>query len=178
MRMDATLVTGFRSMMAAFPTGVAVVTTTDADGQPKGMTCSALCSVTLTPPTILICLRCGSPTLDAIVRQEKFAVNLLHHQATAVAALFASGDPSRFDRVYWRFGAARGGPELAADAHAAAHCQLIRADHMGDHVVVYGEVFNVWESAERRRPLLYGLRQYEAWPDRERTVNQTSVGIT
>src|SRR5439155_979792 len=47
----------FRAMMSAFPTGVAVVTTTDADGRPHGMTCSSVCSVTLEPPTLLVCLR-------------------------------------------------------------------------------------------------------------------------
>ncbi|MBC2906555.1 flavin reductase family protein [Streptomyces sp. PSKA01] len=38
------------------------------------MTCSALCSVTGTPPTLLVCLRRENPTLDAIVRCGRFAV--------------------------------------------------------------------------------------------------------
>ncbi len=39
----------FRSLMARFPTGVAVVTTTGDDGSPRGMTVSSVCSVTLSP---------------------------------------------------------------------------------------------------------------------------------
>jgi flavin reductase (DIM6/NTAB) family NADH-FMN oxidoreductase RutF len=152
----------FRSFMAGFPTGVAVVTTIDPAGTPRGMTCSSVCSVTLTPPTLLVCLRAGSPTLAAVAEQTTFAVNLLHDRAQAVAQLFASGVPNRFQRVRWR-AEPGGGPHLIDDAHAVADCRVSRAELIGDHVVVFGEVFQVWQRPSPE-PLLYGLRRYAAWP--------------
>lgn len=155
---------GFRAMMGRFPTGVAVVTTIDVDGTPRGMTCSSVCSVTLEPPTLLVCLRNGSPTLDAILRSGTFAVNLLHDRAQSVAQLFASGDPDRFDSTEWVDDPTTAGPHLAGDAHTIADCAVTRAEPVGDHVVVFGEPHRVTE--HHGPPLLYGLRSYHAWPGR------------
>jgi flavin reductase (DIM6/NTAB) family NADH-FMN oxidoreductase RutF len=41
----------FFSIMSAFPTGVAIVTTLDEHGEPKGLTTNAVCSVSAEPPT-------------------------------------------------------------------------------------------------------------------------------
>ena len=43
--------------MASFPSGVTIVTAAGGDGRPYGMTCSSLCSVAMTPPTVLVCLQ-------------------------------------------------------------------------------------------------------------------------
>jgi flavin reductase (DIM6/NTAB) family NADH-FMN oxidoreductase RutF len=40
------------------------------------MTCSSVSCVSLEPPTLLVCLRQGSPTLKATLGAETFAVNL------------------------------------------------------------------------------------------------------
>jgi flavin reductase (NADH) len=152
----------FRGMMAMFPTGVAVVTTTDDDGLPRGMTCSSVCSVTLRPPTLLVCLRCGSPTLAAVRRNGTFAVNLLHDEARATAELFASGAPDRFDRITWDIGTDSGVPHLVRDAHSIADCQVVRADAVGDHMIVVGEAIRIRHGAGSV-PLLYGMRQYRTW---------------
>jgi flavin reductase (NADH) len=79
----------FRSLMSEFPTGVAVVTSLDHDGEPRGMTCSALCSVTGTPPTLLVCLCRESPTLNAVIRCGRFAVNFLRVARAGGAAACA-----------------------------------------------------------------------------------------
>ncbi|PRY37427.1 flavin reductase family protein [Umezawaea tangerina] len=155
----------FRSLMARFPTGVAVVTTTGDDGSPRGMTVSSVCSVTLSPPTLLVCLRSGSPTLDAILDRSTFTVNFLHGRAQTVAELFASGAPDRFDLIPWEMPPAAGGPHLHEDAHSTADCRVSRTEQVGDHIVVFGEVFNVAERHEHG-PLVYGLREYHSWPGR------------
>src|SRR3990170_7022726 len=92
----------FREMMASFPTGVSVVTAQDGIAPPCGMTCSSLCSLSVNPPTLLVCLRSDSRTLGAVVGSGAFAVNLLHGGAQSVASLFASDVPDRFQRVSWR----------------------------------------------------------------------------
>ena len=153
----------FRSFMSSFPTGVSVVTAIDESGEPRGMTCSSVCSVTLTPPTLLVCLRVGSPTLAAVAQRARFAVNLLSNQAQPVAQLFASGAPDRFHQVRWRLEIESAGPHLVEDAHAVADCRLSRTELVGDHVVVFGEVVGVWQRSAPE-PLLYGLRRYAAWP--------------
>ncbi|MFI5943115.1 flavin reductase family protein [Streptomyces uncialis] len=156
--------TRFRALMAGFPSGVAVLTATDPDGgRPWGMTCSSVCAVSLAPPTLLVCVRTGSPTLDAMLRRSAFAVNLLHDGARATAELFASGAPHRFDQVRWEYPVTGGGPHLVEDAHTVADCEVSGHQVVGSHAVVFGEVTAVHHRSPPR-PLLYGLRRYAAWP--------------
>ncbi|MFP3987281.1 flavin reductase family protein [Streptomyces sp. E11-3] len=154
---------GFRAMMSGFPTGVAVVTATDPQGRPWGMTCSSLCSATLDPPTLLVCLRAASPTLAAIRAKGTFAVNLLHEGARTTAELFASGRQDRFDHVGWSLDGLRAGPHLWADSHVVADCRADRTVPVGDHVAVFAPVLAI-EQSEDGLPLLYGLRRYSGWP--------------
>ncbi|RKT12176.1 flavin reductase (DIM6/NTAB) family NADH-FMN oxidoreductase RutF [Streptomyces sp. 1114.5] len=154
----------FRSLMSTFPSGVAVVTTSDLDGKPWGMTCSSVCSVAVEPATLLVCLRAGSPTLAAMLRRSTFAVNLLHTRARGTADLFASGTPHRFDLVRWSADSEAAGPHLTDDAHSVADCRISRTVDVGDHTVVFGEVFRVEHpEADDSSPLLYGLRKYSSW---------------
>lgn len=154
----------FRSLMSGFPTGVVVVTTFDPEGSPRGMTCSSLCSVALDPPTLLICMRQGSPTLRAVEQRGSFAVNLLHGGGRPAAELFASGSPDRFDRVLWKAGPAAAGPHLPDDARMVADCNVTGTKPVGDHTVVFGEVLEVTSHLAAAAPLMYGLRRYATWP--------------
>jgi flavin reductase (DIM6/NTAB) family NADH-FMN oxidoreductase RutF len=160
---DACTLDEFRSLMAEFPSGVAIVTTLDDEQRPWGMTCSALCSLSATPPTLLVCLRADSPTLGAILRRGTFAVNLLHSDARSVAELFSSTTavPQRFTSVGWSAGPS--GPHLTGNAHAIADCRVVRSTDAGSHLVLFGQVADV---VKRRghTPLLYGRRGYRAWP--------------
>jgi flavin reductase (DIM6/NTAB) family NADH-FMN oxidoreductase RutF len=150
-----------RPMMAAFPTGVAVITATDADGQPLGMTCSSLCSASLAPPVVLACLRRGSPTLAAI-RRGGFTLNMLQSHATATARLFASGRPDRFDHVRWTAARTGCGPRLTEDAHTIADLAVIATYPVGDHDAVVGQVLSI-EELIPPEPLMYGLRRFLRW---------------
>ncbi|WP_191298988.1 flavin reductase family protein [Lentzea cavernae] len=149
--------------MAAFPTGVAVVTTFGLGAEPWGMTVSSLSSVSVDPPTLLVCLRDSSPTLDALVWNGSFTVNLLHHEARPAAELFSSGDPERFRQVVWERPLDVGGPHLVDDAHAAADCVVDHMHRIGTHVVVFGKVQRVVHRSGLQ-PLLYGMRTYASWP--------------
>ncbi|MFG2910091.1 flavin reductase family protein [Kitasatospora sp. NPDC048286] len=159
-----------RQLMGGFPTGVSIITATGVDGVNWGMTCSSLCSVSLDPPILLICLRAGSPTLGAVLASGRFAVNLLHDQGQQAAELFASGAPDRFDRVAWQAGPGAAGPHLLYASHTIADCSLFSSHMVGDHVVVMGAVDNV---IPRRpvRPLMYGLRRYLSWPEQSKSRN-------
>ena len=153
-----------RPLMASFPSGVVVATALQSDGGAWGMTCTSLCSVSLDPPILLVCLRCGSPTLEAIVASRSFAVNLLHDQARAVAELFASRTADRFAQVRWTGGGATAGPHLLDAAHTIADCDVVDSSVVGDHTVVLGQVRAV-SRLRPQRPLLYGLRRYATWSD-------------
>src|SRR5512135_889079 len=66
-----------REAMGHFATGVTVVTSVDADGQPVGTTANAVTSLSLAPPLVLVCFDLGSMTLQAIRGHGAFVVNVL-----------------------------------------------------------------------------------------------------
>lgn len=151
----------YRDLMSAFPTGIAVVTSLDAEGRPRGMTCSSLVSATLCPPTLLVCLRIGSSTLEAVTSSGGFAVNLLHEGGRHAAEVFSGSEPDRFSQVRWKRSWS-GLPWLSQDAFAMAECRVSGSQEVGDHALVLGEVGRISQIAGI--PLLYGLRSFVAWP--------------
>ncbi|MFE1199508.1 flavin reductase family protein [Streptomyces olivaceoviridis] len=153
--------TAYRTLMAAFPAGVAVVTAADEDGQQYGMTCTAVSSVSVSPPTLLVCIQHSSRTLAVLSRSGSFAVNLLDDRARAVAELFASRGQDRFRHVAWTARPGCGGPHLAHAAHSVADCRVTGSVPFADHVVVFGEVFRVTTGNDAwPRPLVYGMHEY------------------
>ena len=55
----------FRHAIGHFATGVTVITSVGADGQPVGTTASAVTSLSLDPPLMLVCFDRSSQTLEA-----------------------------------------------------------------------------------------------------------------
>lgn len=151
----------YRGLMSAFPTGVAVVTAVGESGRPHGLTCTSLTSVTLKPPTLLVCLDVRSGTLDAVRHQNGFAVNLLHARGRRAAEVFSSRTPDRFSQVAWRPSRCLRQPWLSGDAFAVAECEVADMSVVGDHAVVLGRVVNVELAADV--PLMYGLRHFSQW---------------
>ena len=82
----------YRSAISHFATGVTVVTTTGPDG-PAGMTANAICSLSLDPLLMLVCLEQTARTLAAVRQSRRLAVNVLAQHQQALASVFASKAP-------------------------------------------------------------------------------------
>jgi flavin reductase (DIM6/NTAB) family NADH-FMN oxidoreductase RutF len=139
----------FRHLIGRFTTGVTVVTTSDG-GVPYGTTASALTSVSLDPPTLLICMNHQSETGQAIARSGHFAVNVLGEDQGAVARAFARKG-SDFGGHSTNAGG-RGSP-IFVDALARFECRVVDAMDAATHTVLIGVV----EAASGRdgMPLTY-----------------------
>jgi len=146
----------FKQLMACWSTGIAVVTS-EAGGEPVGCTVSAIASVSVEPPLLLIGLAARSRTLAAIQQQHRLGISLLPAQHVALARRFASGDPaSRFADVDYHW---VGGVPVLADVVAAARCRTERFLPVADHVLVLAEPV-WWRRAPHRRPLVCYDRSY------------------
>jgi 3-hydroxy-9,10-secoandrosta-1,3,5(10)-triene-9,17-dione monooxygenase reductase component len=68
----------YRHVIGHFATGVAIITTLAEDGSPKGFTATAIASLSLDPPRILVCVDTGSQTYPALRDVGSLmAINLL-----------------------------------------------------------------------------------------------------
>lgn len=175
----------FRAIMSAFPTGVAVITSYDDTGRPRGLTCSALCSVSMDPPLLLLCVNGGSGALRAIRESDGFVVNFLREGRDWLSQLFASPSADKFSQVAWQRSAATGLPWLPEDTIAHADCRLVSDVEAGDHAILIGLLVSGSAPVDSAQPLLYWQRTYASWPGHEasfvdtgRPVHQTAVVAT
>jgi len=142
----------FRSVLGRFASGITVVTARDADHRHYGMTVSAFCSVSLSPPLILVCIDLAASMHDALLTASHFAVNILSADQEPLSRRFSDLDESRrFEGIGYVAGLT--GSALLDDALAHIECRRFAQHRAGDHTVVIGEV----EAAAARtaRPLLY-----------------------
>jgi flavin reductase (DIM6/NTAB) family NADH-FMN oxidoreductase RutF len=151
----------FFAIMSAFPTGVAVVTTLDADGEPRGLTTNALCAVSADPPLLLVCVDRESRTLPGLLHSKRFVVNFLSEQRDELAQLFASKADDKFASVEWEPGLC-GLPCLREDSLAYAECETVQELEAGDHMIVTGLVVGGLAPDPASVPILYFRRSYSS----------------
>jgi flavin reductase (DIM6/NTAB) family NADH-FMN oxidoreductase RutF len=130
-----------REVMAAFATGVTVLTA--AGARCHGMTANAFTSVSLDPPLVLCCVARTARMHDAITSARCFAVSLLGAGQEDVARYFSDKRRPRglvqFDAVGWTPGPHTGAP-LLADSLGWLECELVESYDGGDHSVFIGRV--------------------------------------
>ena len=145
----------FKEIMSSFPTGVSVVTALDGEGKPRGITCSAVCSVSLEPAMLLVCIGKGSGTLPVLRARGSFVVNFLAENGGEVAYACASRTADKFAGLAWRPSErAHGAPILAEHAVAYAECTVHELVDAGDHLVVIAKVED-GAAFEARHPLVH-----------------------
>lgn len=128
----------FRSVMRRFPTGVAIVTTV-LEGRPKGFTATAIASVSLEPPMILVCANRRSRSHPIVAAAEHFCVNLLTREQEPLARMFARvNDDDPFARLAYRAGST-GSPVLEG-VLAYLDCALAEEYVAGTHAIFVGRV--------------------------------------
>ena len=148
-----------REAMGHFATGVTVVTSVDADGQPVGTTANAVSSLSLTPPLVLVCFDLGSMTLRAIRGHGAFVVNVLSAPQQHLSRNFARrGFAAAWDGVRHRRGET-GSPRLE-DVLAVLECTVEHSLPGGDHEIIVGRVRHAETSSTPGAPLLFFRGSY------------------
>jgi flavin reductase (DIM6/NTAB) family NADH-FMN oxidoreductase RutF/DNA-binding transcriptional regulator YhcF (GntR family) len=139
--------------MGHFATGVAVITTR-WQGATFGMSASAVASLSLEPPMLLICLHARSATQAAVSGSRMFCVNILAEEQGDIARHFArphsAGD--KFASTPIRDGAL--GLPLIRDALAWLECRVQSEVQGATHRVFLSEVAHA-QARPGAAPLAY-----------------------
>lgn len=152
----------FRRILAAFPTGLAIVTSRTQSGQNVGLTANAIASVSLNPPLLLVCLDKRTFTLETIRKSRVFGINFLEGGQELLATKFASRRTDKFDGVSHHMGQL--GVPVLEGCLATAECTVNDLVDAGDHVVVIGRI--VHGETDLGRPLMYFRQEFATWPSR------------
>ena len=142
----------FRSVLGRFASGITVITSIDADGRDVGMTASAFSSVSLNPPLVQVCVDRTASMFEALLKAERFGVNVLADEQEALSRRFAAVESShRFEGIGYTRGDS--GVVLLEDALAHLECRIASRIEAGDHMIFLGEVDHA--TARDAKPLLY-----------------------
>jgi 4-nitrophenol 2-monooxygenase / 4-nitrocatechol 4-monooxygenase, reductase component len=158
----------FRHVIGHFASGVTVLTTRSGD-EDLGATASAVSSLSLEPPMLLVCLDRRSSTQEAIHACGRFAVNILDEDQGVVAERFATRRGSdKFAGLAVERG--EGGVPLLADALASCECRVAESVVAGTHRVFLSDV--VRAVAREGSPLTYFRGEFGRFEvERDRVVH-------
>lgn len=129
----------FRQGMANLGAAVNVITTDGGAGQ-AGFTASAVCSVTDTPPTLLVCLNRSASVFETFKTNQVLCVNTLSSQQQHLSNLFGGKTPmaERFAQGTW-FTLLTNAPVLE-DALVSFDCEVVQTMSVGSHDVLFCQV--------------------------------------
>jgi flavin reductase len=130
-----------RHVMGQFASGVTIVTAV-RDGVRHAMTATAVCSVSLDPPMILVCVSKTSRFHAAITNNDAWAVSLLATGQATIARHFANRGrdlATQFDVVPHNVAPYSRAPVIDG-ALGWLDCTTFATHDGGDHTIVVGQV--------------------------------------
>jgi flavin reductase (DIM6/NTAB) family NADH-FMN oxidoreductase RutF len=143
----------FRKTLANWASGVTVVTSRRGDDV-RGMTATAVCSVSLDPPLVLVCIDRSAIMHDFVAQSGVFALNILAREQEHISRACASRqveESRRLEGIPYHTEVT--GSPILDEAIGYLDCRVEHAYEGGDHTIFVGRV----EAAGVREgePLLY-----------------------
>ena len=154
---DETVIQRFRLAMRRVAATVNVISLT-VESRPLGITATAVSSLSMDPPSLLVCINRSATVHASMADMESFRVNILHREQEEIAHMFA-------DRKLEALRFADGW-ELAADlpprliaAQSSILCRRIDSHQFGTHSIFIGVIEDLCVRDDVA-PLLYWNGRY------------------
>ena len=145
----------YRNLMRQQAGAVALIAT-GRPGARTGMAATAVCSLTDTPPALLVCVNQTASAHDIIADTGAFSVNLLSPAQKDLVGVFSGRTglkgEDRFDDALWQT-LVTGAPILK-EALASFDCEVVDAKTVSTHTIYIGEVRG-GSAQEDLDPLVY-----------------------
>jgi 3-hydroxy-9,10-secoandrosta-1,3,5(10)-triene-9,17-dione monooxygenase reductase component len=146
----------FRRLLSRFASGIAIITARDGE-RDVGMTLSAFCSVSLSPPLVLVCVDHNASMHELLLDHPTLGISIMACEHETQCRRFAdTNETQRFEGVPFTRGDS--GVPLLDDAMAHLECQLVHHCEAGDHTIFIAEVQR--GAMRDGQPLLYYRGQY------------------
>jgi flavin reductase len=134
---------GFRQAMRGLAATVTLVTARGLDGHWKGMAATAVASVSMEPPTCLLCVNRTASIYSTLIDTGRFCINIM--QRTNVALMPPYTKPQhreeRFHEAGW--GENSNGVPYQRHAQSNIFCEISTRLEVGTHDVVIARVVDV-----------------------------------
>ncbi|OJY72079.1 MULTISPECIES: flavin reductase [unclassified Rhizobium] len=150
----------FRDGMSRLGAAVNIVTSNGPMGR-FGFTATAVCSISDTPPSLLVCMNRGSLQNQPFRQNGVFCVNTLSAGQQGLSGVFSGvGKLEMEDR--FRHGSwvvLETGSPVLRDAIVSFDCRIVQALEVNTHTIMIAEVLAIKNNA-RVTSLIYLNRQY------------------
>jgi flavin reductase (DIM6/NTAB) family NADH-FMN oxidoreductase RutF len=149
----------FKQAMGSFPAGVAIIAS-GRGPERRGLTATAVCSVSAEPPRLLVCVNKSAEAHPVIRRHRCFGVSFLGESDEALAHRFAARDGSKgvvrfIDREWMEL---KSGAPVLAEAVASIDCSVEQEVDVGTHMIFIGSVLAV--RCVGGEPLVYHAKRF------------------
>ncbi len=149
----------YRGLIGQFATGVTVVTT-NVGGLLHGMTANAVCSLSLEPLQLLVCVDRESNCHRQMQRAEAFGLSILASDQEEISNVFArTTAPAAGSLLGVAFRQGGLGEPLIENALVHIECRIAERIDGGDHIIVIGDVV-AGERVRDAEPLLFHGGRY------------------
>jgi len=151
---NAPVTAEFKRAMRRLASTVTIITTADINGNRYGMTATAVNSLTMDPPSLLICVNHSASIHAPLTGRGRFCVNVLTTEHEELVTAFSGGlkGDARFQVGEWR-NEESGMPYLEG-AQCNLFCDIDSIVPFGTHSIVIGRV-NAVRVEEGIRPLIF-----------------------
>lgn len=151
----------FKGAMRRLASGIALITSGTEEENYAGLVATAVTSLSMDPPTLLICVNKSGSAHPVIEQCGAICVNLLSEDDRDLVDIF--GSSARRDERFkvGAFEPTVSGPPRLATALAAIECKVVQTFSYHTHTLFLGEVMDVkFREREQFQPLIYMDRTF------------------
>ncbi|MRI33540.1 hypothetical protein EOPP23_11140 [Endozoicomonas sp. OPT23] len=155
------LTNDFKSAMQELAASVNVISTAH-DGVRNGLTATAVCSLSMEPASMLVCINKNVQALEQIKASGSFCINILAADQQQVSDVFAGRSGATADQRFTEAGewtTSEAGSPMLDGALANVVCEVSELKEAGSHFICIGYVKEVRLGAEST-PLIYAQQSY------------------
>lgn len=136
----------FLAAMRQMPASVTIIATAAGDSR-FGFTATSVCSLSVEPPQILVCVNQETACHNAILESKAFSVNLISTDQADLSTRFSSPpEEGRFETGEWSAGTS--GAPILLNAVVSFECALRNQFDCGTHTIMIGAVIDAHLAAK------------------------------
>ena len=147
----------FRQTWGNFPTGVSVISFFTPDRATHGITANSVCSVSLQPMLVLVCVDHKARSFPMLDASDRFVMNFLAKSQEAQSNFFASSKTHGSGPFEW--GTTAAGLPMLEGTLGFMDCSVYAKHRTGDHTIFVGQVEEI-SLTEGVEPLAYCRGKY------------------
>ena len=142
----------FLIAMRFLASSVSVISAKDSSDNLYAMTASSVTSLTIDPPSILVCVNNGASIYDALTKGESLCINILKKTQQEISNICSSKklESQRFENNFWDVSDI----PFIKDAQSNIFCKVDETISYHTHKIVIASVLRS-ESAETFNTLIY-----------------------